>query len=121
MTSTALVPFFPQGSEMRPLVHPYPEVMHELCSKGKSCSLILPDRVSSNTRTDFFLSGEDASFYQRRLKRSYVPPPVGRNWRGYKQGSSSIRSNLRFSGTYAMEGRVLPNLAEKGRYIDFYS
>ena len=121
MTSNALVPLFPQGIEMRPLVQPYPEGMHDQCTTVKPCSLIIPDRVSSNTTSDFFLSGEDAAFYQGRLKRPYVPPPVGRNWRGYKQEPSTIRSNLRFSGTYAMEGHILPNVSEKGRYIDFFS
>ena len=106
---------------MPPLVQPYPEGIYKTCSPVKPCSLIISDRVSSNTGTDFFPSGEDAGFYQRRLKRSYLPPPVDRTWRGYKQKPSSIRSNLRFSGTYAMEGRIHPNLAEKGRYIDFFS
>jgi hypothetical protein len=53
--------------------------------------------VTLDRKADLFLFGEHEEFYQRRLKSSYVPPPVGRNWRGHKQEPSSIRSNLRFS------------------------
>jgi hypothetical protein len=77
--------------------------------------------VTLDRKADLFLFGEHEEFYQRRLKSSYVPPPVGRNWRGHKQDPSSIRSNLRFSGTYAMAGRFLSDVTEKGIYIDFFS
>jgi hypothetical protein len=77
--------------------------------------------VSPDHKTDLFLFGEHERFPQRTVKSTCLPPPVGRNWRGYKQEPSSIRMNLRFSGTYGMEGSFLSNVAEKGIYIDFFS
>jgi hypothetical protein len=105
LTSNALAVFLPQEVVVRPLPQLYAEGSQEQRCPDKPGSLTIPDE----------------EFYQRRLKSSYVPPPVGRDWRGNKQEPSSIRSNLRFSGTYAMEGRFLSDVTEKGIYIDFFS
>ena len=121
MTSNALVPLFSQGVAVRPLPQLYAHARHDHHSTVEASSLTIRDALSDDQKADLFLFGEHEAFYQRRLKSSYLPPPVDRNWRGYKQEPSSIRSNLRFSGTYGMEGSFLSNVTEKGIYIDFFS
>jgi hypothetical protein len=77
--------------------------------------------MSADQKADLFFFGQQEAFTRRRFKGAYLPPPVDRNWRGYKQEPSTIRSNLQFSGTYGMEGSVLASVTEKGIYIDFFS
>ena len=84
-------------------------------------SLVARDAVSADQKADLFFFGQREAFTRRRFKGTYLPPPVDRNWRGYKQEPSTIRSNLRFSGTYGIEGSVLASVTEKGIYIDFFS
>ena len=121
MTSNALVPFVPQGVAVRSLPQLYANGLQGPGSPLKSCSLTIRDTVTIDLKADLFFFGEDEELYRRGLKRSYIPPPADRNWRGYKQEPSSIRSNIRFSGTYGMEGSFLSNVTEKGIYINFFS
>ena len=121
MTSNALVPFVPQGIAVRPLPQLYAAGGHEPVWDVEPSSLVTHDTWTPDQNTDLFLLGEQGGFSPRTFKYTYIPPPVGRNWRGYVQEPSSIRSNLRFSGTYDMEGTFLSNVTEKGSYIDFFS
>lgn len=121
MTSNALVPLLPQGVAVRPVPQLYPVGRKAPGCAVEACSLATRDAVSADQKADLFLFGEQEEFTRRKLKSTYLPPPVDRNWRGYKQEPSSIRSNLRFSGTYGMEGSFLASDTEKGIYIDFFS
>jgi len=121
LTSNALVPLFSQGFAVRPLPQLYAHARQEQHSTLEASSLTIRDALSDDQQADLFLFGEHETFYQRGLKNSYLPPPVDRNWRGYKQEPSTIRSNLRLSGTYGMEGSLLSNVTDKGIYIDFFS
>jgi len=121
LTSNALVPLLPQGVAVRLVPQLYPLGRKETGCTVETCSLVTRDAVSADQKADLFFFAEQEEFTRRRLKGTYLPPPVDRNWRGYKQEPSSIRSNLRFSGTYGMEGSLLAGVTEKGIYINFFS
>jgi hypothetical protein len=121
LNSNALVPLLPQGVAVSSAPQLYPAGRKEPACSLEICSLVARDAVSFDQKADLFFFGEREAFTRRRFKGTYLPPPVDRNWRGYKQEPSTIRSNLRFSGTYGMEGSVLASVTEKGIYIDFFS
>ena len=121
MTSNALVPLLPQGVAVSPVPQLFTAGPKEpACAVEMSC-LVTRDAVSADQKADLFFSGQREAFARRRFRGTYLPPPVDRNWRGYKQEPSTIRSNLRFSGTYGIEGSVRACVTEKGIYIDFFS
>jgi len=119
--SDALVPTLYQPVYKRPLPQRYVLVGQEQRTGHETASLLPRERGTSDRRAARYFFGEGGRYAHRTITYPCLPPTVGRTWNGGPQDPVSIRCNLRFSGTYGMEGTYLSEIAEKGLYIDFFS
>jgi|GEM_PF-4642382 hypothetical protein len=116
-----LLPVQVAAVEQRPLPELYsPRVTHERFDTTE-LRRISDEQGTNEVEPDLFSFRSQERQWQRAAYFNDYSFMFDYRWRETAQGPSSIKSNLKLSGTYDGDGEVAMRTEGKGIYIDFFS
>lgn len=121
MPDNSLVPVHTPGVEYRPLPELYPAGIVEKRFDNERLHLVTKRDGINEHKPDLFSFRNRGGFRQRAAYIREFSFTFGRRWGESGYRCSSIKSNLKMSGTYDVNGDLITISKEKGIYIDQFS
>ena len=121
MAVNSLVPVFPSGVEYRPLPELYSAGVVAERFDNEALHQVTGENGVDEHKLDLFSFRSRGGLWQRVAYLKDFSFKYSRSFRESGYVRSSIKSNIKLSGTYDMNGEIYTSFKEKGIYIDQFS
>jgi len=121
LSFNSLLPVPVAAVEKRPLPEQYLAGIVQERFDDETLYLIGNDNESYELQPDLLSFGTQGGLWQKATHFNDYSFMFGHSWRAYRYARPWLKTNLKFNGTYDMNGELTIIAEEKGIYIDQFS
>lgn len=121
MPSNALLPVPVAGVENRPVPELYPIRTFQEGFDNEELQQVTDENVINKFQPDLLSFRSQGRLWQRAVHFNDYSFMFDHSWGESEHGRSSIKTNLKLSGTYDMNGEITITSGDRGIYIDRFS